>query len=140
MLPIGLYSGIVGKNCSDYDDLGYPRNERLLDGSLPVVALAWVSEKMHWQICHHQCHSNRTIAKQVSNFYQGAVVCPQPWSTVHCSRSVSNTLRSDHGQWYCKVCNCRVLFYCCIGLESYLQESCGFPEVASAVLQCQMVW
>ena len=42
-------------------------------------------------------------------------------TTVDCPRDVSNTLRSDYGQWYCKVCDSEVLVYCRIGLESYLQ-------------------
>ena len=47
---------------------------KLLDGSLSTgLRVAgdggWVSEKMNRQIYHHRIHSNRSVAKQVSDFY-----------------------------------------------------------------------
>ena len=107
-------------------------------GGLAKKCMADISSPMH---------SNRSVAKQVSDFHQGTSCLPSTvqWSIV-LGPSVCQ-LRSGYWEpwsktlWYCSSSSSvETLVYWCIGLESYLQESCGFPEVASAVLHRRTMW
>jgi hypothetical protein len=98
-----------GKKRSDYDDFRVSEESNgVLDGSLkhwPEVVGdgGWVSEKMHWQICHHRCIQIDQLQKGI-DFHQGTSCLPS--TILRSSVLGSSVCQLRSGYWEC---DCKVL-------------------------------